>query len=86
MKKHMNKKNEKKIEIEELKKLSTKEIALIGNVDPVRLIIADCDIKQYLKYRIALISDKEELINLKELYKDTEWFDEAIRSIKEEVC
>lgn len=69
------------IEISRLKKLTPKQIATIGNIDIVLLVIADCDIKEYLKYRIMLISDKDELIELREMYKNTEWWQEAIKSI-----
>lgn len=72
----------KKLKIEELKKLSTKEIALKGNINPVILVLADCDIKQYLKYRIMLITDKSELGELKEMYQTTDWWKEVINSIK----
>ena len=72
----------KKLKIEELKKLSTKEIALKGNRNPVILVLADCDIKQYLKYRIMLITDKSELGELKEMYQTTDWWKEVINSIK----
>lgn len=72
----------KKLKIEELKKLSTKEIALKGNINPVTLVLADCDIKQYLKYRIMLITDKSELGELKEMYQTTDWWKEVINSIK----
>lgn len=72
----------KKLKIEELKKLSTKEIALKGNINPVILVLADCDIKQYLKYRIMLITDKSELGELKEMYQTTDWWEEVINSIK----
>lgn len=72
----------KKLKIEELKKLSTKEIALKGNINPVILVLVDCDIKQYLKYRIMLITDKSELGELKEMYQTTDWWKEVINSIK----
>lgn len=72
----------KKLKIEELKRLSTKEIALKGNINPVILVLADCDIKQYLKYRIMLITDKAELGELKEMYQTTDWWKEVINSIK----
>lgn len=72
----------KKLKIEELKRLSTKEIALKGNINPVILVLADCDIKQYLKYRIMLITDKSELGELKEMYQTTDWWEEVINSIK----
>ena len=72
----------KKLKIEELKKLSTKEIALKGNINPVILVLADCDIKQYLKYRIMLITDKSELGELKEMHQTTDWWKEVINSIK----
>lgn len=72
----------KKLKIEELKKLSTKEIALKGNINPVILVLADCDITQYLKYRIMLITDKSELGELKEMYQTTDWWKEVINSIK----
>lgn len=72
----------KKLKIEELKKLSTKEIALKGNINPVILVLADCDIKQYLKYRIMLITDKSELGELKEMYQTTDCWKEVINSIK----
>lgn len=72
----------KKLKIEELKRLSTKEIALKGNINPVILVLADCDIKQYLKYRIMLITDKSELGELKEMYQTTDWWKEVINSIK----
>lgn len=70
------------LNIEELKKLSTKEIALKGNIDSVILVLAECDIKKYLKYRIMLITDESELRELKEMYQYTEWFNEVINSIK----
>lgn len=72
----------KKLKSEELKRLSTKEIALKGNINPVILVLADCDIKQYLKYRIMLITDKSELGELKEMYQTTDWWKEVINSIK----
>ena len=72
----------KKLKIEELKRLSTKEIALKGNINPVILVLADCDIKQYIKYRIMLITDKSELGELKEMYQTTDWWKEVINSIK----
>lgn len=72
----------KKLKIEELKRISTKEIALKGNINPVILVLADCDIKQYLKYRIMLITDKSELGELKEMYQTTDWWEEVINSIK----
>lgn len=74
---------EKKVNIEELKRLSTKEIALKGNINPVLLVLADCDMKQYLKYRIMLITDKLELGELKKMYQTTDWWKEAINSMKE---
>lgn len=70
------------IEISRLKNLTPKQIATIGNIDIVLLVIADCDIKEYLKYRIMLISDEEELRELKEMYKNTEWWGEAIKSFR----
>lgn len=72
----------KRLHIEELKRLSSKEIALKGNINPLLLILADCDIRQYLKYRIMLITDKSELRELKEMYQITEWWKEVVSSIK----
>lgn len=72
----------KRLHIEELKRLSTKEIALKGNINPLLLILADCDIRQYLKYRIMLITDKAELGELKVMYQATDWWKEVVSSIK----
>ena len=74
--------NEKKVQVEEIKGLSWKEVASRGNINPVVLILADCDIKEYLNYRIMLIENIKELEELKEMYKNTEWWAEAINNIK----
>lgn len=84
----MNKRNnietKKKIHIENLKGLSSKEIALIGNINPVLLALSECNIEEYLKYRIMLINDRTELEDLKRMYATTDWWKEVIKSIKKE--
>lgn len=72
------------ISTEELRRLSIKEIALIGNIDIVKLVIADCDIEKYLKYRLILIDNITELEELKEMYKTTEYWEPVIKKFKEE--
>lgn len=80
--KKINTETEKKISIEKIKGLTTKEIALIGNINPILLVLADCNIEEYLKYRIMLTNDKSELEELKRMYKATEWWNKAINNIK----
>lgn len=72
------------ISIKELKELTIKEIAVIGNIDVVKLVIANCDIEKYLKYRFILIDDRTELEELKEMYKTTEYWEPVIRKFKNE--
>lgn len=80
--KKINAGTEKKIHIEKLKGMSIKEIALLGNISPVVLVLSDCDIEEYLKYRIMLINDRTELEELKSMYKTTEWWKSVISNIK----
>ena len=72
------------IDREKLKKFSPKQIAQIGNIDPVILVISDCNLVEYLTERIKVINSDDELLDLALEYKGTQFWSEAINKVRGE--
>ena len=72
------------IDREKLKKFSPKKIAQSGNIDPVILVISDCNLVEYLTERIKVINSDDELLDLALGYKGTQFWSEAINKVRGE--